>query len=236
MNLGEIFSRVGEKRERGYRLAVMVLAVATGLFGIWLLIGEAVSIGLSSLQADTASAPQETVRSLAETGIDVAIGRKDLREALVRINMNRLDAASDDLQAIDAEATRQVAIDGVSIAPSDSYLWLSLARLSALQKRDDGQVRDILTMSYLTGPNNAGLMYPRLQLIFGLPTPPDGYLRDAARRELRTLAKLDKAFKAKIADVYRHASDTGRSELRQLLDEVEPGLSRIVMDEAEQRG
>lgn len=236
MKPGGILQRFGERQEQGYRLAVLALTIAAGLFGVWLLIGEAVSISLSRQQADAASAPSGAVRSLVETGTALAIGRKDLPEALVKIDMNRLAAASDDPQAIDIDAARRAATDGLGIAPLDSYLWLSLARLSVLQKRDDQQVRDILTMSYLTGPNNAGLMYPRLQLVFGLPTPPDGILRDAARRELRTLANLDEDFKARAADVYRHASDAGRDALRGLLDEVEPGLSRAVMDEAEQRG
>lgn len=111
----------------------------------------------------------------------------------------------------------------LSLSPTNSALWLSLAKLSqAGPPAEAKRAADALVMSYLTAPNDLELIPLRLKIVSTMNTPPDPLLEDLVRGDIRTilLGKVD--LRSQLADAYRIATPSSKAFILQTAKDMDP--------------
>jgi len=126
-------------------------------------------------------------------------------------------------QSTEGRTAEEAIRDAFRIGAHDSRLWLVLA---LLQSRGDASDRpaESLKMSYLTGPNRAEIIPPRLQTVTLGNALTDSDLAELARGDVRAmLSQLPEQRPALVND-YGRASALGKKFLEESVKTFDPGF------------
>jgi hypothetical protein len=211
------------------RNCALVLAGFVGLYSIWFLAAELLRPRLESELRLLATIPESSIVSIrSATGRAAAVGmiRADLwaERALVdgaKIVDERI-MPDDTLSQAQAAETRVSAERAVANGPLFAPVWLVLANLSFKVKEQRHLASDQLKMSYFTGPNDQTIMGRRLSLLSRFATIDDDNLRNAVRREIRTILLRAPDLRQRIIDAHRQAQTEPRKFIEAAVLEVDP--------------
>ena len=211
------------------RNCALVLAVFVGLYSIWFLAAELLrpqlppELRLLTAITDSRIPP---IRSATARAAAVGIFRADLWAERVladggKIVDERL-SPNDALSQAEAAETRLSAERALANGPLFAPVWLVLANLSLKVKEQQRLASDQLKMSYFTGPNDPTIMGRRLSLLGRFATIDDDNLRNAVRREIRTILLRAPGLRQRITDAHRQAQAAPQKFIEAAVLEVDP--------------
>jgi hypothetical protein len=207
-----------------FRIAILGCAIIVGLQAIWMTLPTmSAALLKKSATSGTAVGPNAAANWAARLGIV----RGDLWAEVALTyggfdwTRGRVDAGADTRES--AEAARALVERALSRSPHDARLWLVLAALDGqLQRYQRAAVA--LKMSYYTGPNEVGLIPPRLLIAVRTGGLADEDLRQLVRHELRTIMSRKPALKPAIIAAYREADPAARRLIEEVVSEQDPKL------------
>jgi hypothetical protein len=121
-----------------------------------------------------------------------------------------------------AQAAQEAARNALQIGPHDSRLWLILALLQSRGDKVDPRAAESLKMSYLTGPNQAGLIPIRLAMVTANSSLKDADLGELARGDVRAMLSQRPEQRLALVNDYVRASETGKRFLEESVKTIDP--------------
>jgi hypothetical protein len=119
----------------------------------------------------------------------------------------------------------------LAAAPPQSSVWLLLAGLASRYQLPGVDVKEVVRMSYYTGPSELELMPLRLWVAIHSDALSDGELRDLISREVRLLFTHQQ--KSAIVAAYNAAPSEGRQFIEQTIREIDPSAAGSLSGDAQ---
>jgi hypothetical protein len=205
----------------------LALAVFLGIHSLWVLAAELVRPTFPVQSVFPVRIPSQDINSkriAAAMAASIGFVRGDLWSDRVLVDAaNVLGDQATPTNALSpdaAEAVTAAAQRALSSRPIDSRTWLVLAALSS-NHGDDRAIQQ-LKMSYYTGPNDRAVIGYRLKLATDFHALDDADLREAARREIRTILLRASDLRAVIAAAYRTAQPKEREFIEMTVAATDP--------------
>ena len=206
----------------------LTLGGLLALYSAWFLAAESFrpSVGPEfRFPAKMPNSKIDVIRSGAGRAATLAIVRGDLWVELALIDaakiINEQVSPDDALPQEQAEKTRATAQRALANAPLASPVWLVLASLT-YKSGPQSLAYEQLKMSYYTGPNDKALMDRRLGFVARFQTIDDPDLRNAVRREIRTILLRAPNLRPVLIDAYRNAQSEIRKFIETTVSEIDP--------------
>ena len=213
---------MSERPYFGFRLAISLFAMLLGVQCVWLLLAEFSRPGIYRLPTDAAAAA--TARSdRINAGRAAVFGviRGDLwRESAFTYADLMWDDGRGGADLMQARSSLNYAL---TAAPHQSSVWLLLAGLASRYQLPDVDVKEVVRMSYYTGPSELELMPVRLWVALRSDALSDSELRDSISREMRLLFTHQQ--KSAIIAAYNAAPSEGRQFIEQTIREIDPSAA-----------
>ena len=205
----------------------LLFACVLAVYSIWLLATELIRPGLKP-ELLLATAAQNSMMGSARSSIAASLGmvRGDLWAERAFIDAARVlgdrSPPNAALPQEEASAIRAAAERAAANAPLSPLVWLILATLT--YEADPGLqiAREQLKMSYYTGPNDKGIMDRRLRFAARSRAVDDPDLRNAIRREIRTILLRAPDLRPALVSAYRGALPDARRFIEATVSEVDP--------------
>jgi len=213
------------------RNVALVLALLLGIHSFWVLLAEFIRPGLALESTFPASvAPQElnSKRLTADIAAWIGFVRGDLWSERVLIDAANIigdrDAPAKTFTTEDAESVQNAAERALSSRPLDSRVWLVLAALTSGRAGQHERANQQLKMSYYTGPNDEAVIGHRLKFVINSNALDDAELREAVRREIRTILLRAPELRPSIAAAYRKAQPQDREFIEAAVSATDPSF------------
>jgi hypothetical protein len=210
------------------RTCGLVLGVLLALYSVWFLAAEVFRPSLEPEFRFPAAIPNsriEPIRSAARLAAALGIVRGDLWAERVLLDAAKiLDerlSPDDALPQKQSEEIRVIAERAMADAPLSSPVWLVLATLT-YNTGSQQLASEQLKMSYYTGPNDRAVLGRRLALVARFQTINDPDLRNAVRREIRTILLRAPDLRQSVISAYRYAQPEARKFIEATVSEVDP--------------
>ena len=210
------------------RTCGLVLGVLLALYSVWFLAAEVFRPRLGPEFRFPAAIPNsriEPIRSAARLAAALGIVRGDLWAERVLLDAAKiLDervSPDDALPQKQSEEIRVIAERAMADAPLSSPVWLVLATLT-YNTGSQQLASEQLKMSYYTGPNDRAVLGRRLALVARFQTINDPDLRNAVRREIRTILLRAPDLRQSVISAYRYAQPEARKFIEATVSDVDP--------------
>jgi hypothetical protein len=214
------------------RTCGILLGVLLALYSAWFLAAELFRPRLDPAFRFPAAIPNskiESIRSAAGLAATLGIIRGDLWAERVLLDaakiLNERESPDDTMPQKQSEEIRVMAERAVANAPLSSPVWLVLATLTS-KAGPQPLASEQLKMSYYTGPNDKALMGRRLALVSRFQSIEDPVLRNAIRREIRTILLRAPDLRRSVISAYRDAQPEARKFIEATVSEVDPTFLR----------
>jgi hypothetical protein len=213
---------MSERSYFGFRLAILLFAMLLGVQCVWLLFAEFSRPGIYRLPTDAAAAATaRSDRINARRVAVIGVIRGDLwRESAFTYADLMWDDGRGGADLVQARSALSFAL---TAAPHQSSVWLLLAGLASRYQLAGVDVKEIVRMSYYTGPSELELMPLRLWVAVRSDALSDSELRDSISREVRLLFTHQQ--KSAIVAAYNAAPSEGRQFIEQTIREIDPSAA-----------
>jgi len=209
------------------RSAALLFAALLSVHTLWVLGSELIRPKLGPETKFPAPVAPEDIDSLRTTSLLAAsfgLIRGDLWSVRALVDAANVlggqDAPEKILTQPQVDGVRAAAERALSLKPLDSRVWLILAALSS----QDVLAKEQLKLSYYTGPNDRRVMAYRLKFAT-LPNALESReVREAVRREIRTILIRAPELKPIIAAAYAGAKSEGRQFIEMIVLEFDPSF------------
>jgi hypothetical protein len=138
---------------------------------------------------------------------------------------------SDSRSGADLARARSSLGRALTAAPHQASVWLLLAGLASRYQLPSIDVKEVVRMSYYTGPSELELMPLRLWIAVHSNAFSDIELRDSISREVRLLFTHQQ--KSAIVAAYDAASSAGRQLIEQTIRELDPSAAESLRASAQ---
>jgi hypothetical protein len=190
---------MNQASHRAFRLSTLLFAVVLGFQSAWLLLAE-------------------FSRAEAEWAAEIAGIRGDLwaESAFAYAHSMQGDAGGD------VKLARALSSLGraLAYAPLQSSAWLMLAELASRYQLPDIDAKEVLKMSYYTGPSELELMPLRLWIAAHSYPFSDHELLDSFSREVRLL--FTHRQNSAVIAAYNAAQPGGKQFIEQIIHKIDP--------------
>jgi hypothetical protein len=210
---------MSERSYFGFRLAISLYAMLLGVQCVWLLLAEFSRPGIYRLPTDAAAAAAaRSERINARRAAVIGVIRGDLwrESAFTYADLMWDDGRGGGADLVQARSPLTYAL---TAAPHQSSLWLMLAGLASRYQLPGVDVKEVVRMSYYTGPSELELMPLRLWVAVRSDALSDSELRDSISREVRLLFTHQQ--KSAIVAAYNAAPSEGRQFIEQTIREID---------------
>jgi hypothetical protein len=213
---------MSERSYFGFRLAILFFAMLLGVHCVWLLLAEFSRPGIYRLPTDAATAAAaRSERINARQAAVIGVIRGDLwRESAFTYADLMWDDGRGGADLMQARSSLNYAL---TAAPHQSSVWLLLAGLASRYQLPGVDAKEVVRMSYYTGPSELKLMPLRLWVAVRSDALSDGELRDSISREVRLLFTHQQ--KSAIVAAYNAAPSEGRQFIEQIIREIDPSAA-----------
>jgi len=218
------------------RRAAFAFAGVVATHAIWLLAAELVHPAQSHVRVDATAATAR--RAAATLAARIGLVRGDLWAECALSYADLIWAAghADDATSKEIEQeAHAVAATALAHAPHDARVWLLLAGLASRFRPADGNVAELLKMSYYTGPSEVELIPHRLLAIVRSRALGDSDLQQFVLRDARIIVKQKPELKPAIVTAYREASEEEKRILEGIVGELDPHLLTSIRSGGEVR-
>lgn len=216
------------QRKLNLRTCGLALAILLALYSVWFLAAEVIRPPLGPEFRFPAAIPNskiESIRLAAGRAAALGVIRGDLWAECVLVDastiLNEYISPDDALPQKTAQEIRVMAERAVADAPLSSSVWLVLGTLT-YRAVPQQLASEQLKMSYYTGPNDKAAMGRRLALVARFQTIDDPDLRNAVRREIRTILLRAPDLRPAVVNAYRDAQPEARKFIDATVSEVDP--------------
>jgi hypothetical protein len=120
------------------------------------------------------------------------------------------------------QAVQTIVKTALGIGPHDARMWLTLALLRAHGNLGDASIVEPLKMSYFTGPNQAELIPPRLDLVSGISAIGDPDLQELAASDVRAILTRFADLRPLLVAAYARGTTSGKKLLDDSVKTVDP--------------
>jgi len=211
--------------------AALALALLVGIHSLWVFLAEFIRPGFALESTFPISvAPQElnSKRLTADIAASIGFVRGDLWSERVLVDAANIignrDTPAKSFTTEDVESVRNAAERSLSSRPLDARVWLLLAALSSGRAGQHERANQQLKMSYYTGPNDEAVIGHRLKFVINSNALDDADLREAVRREVRTILLRAPELKTAIAAAYRKAKPEDRAFIEATVSATDPSF------------
>lgn len=211
--------------------AALTLALLLGIHSLWVLAAELMRPGFALESAFPPRVlPQDINSKRLTANIAASIGfvRGDLWSERVLVDAANVigDQASptNSLPTDGTEAVRIAAQRALSSRPIDSRIWLVLATISSSRSEQHERANQQLKMSYYTGPNDKTVIGYRLKFAMDSHALDNADLREAVRREIRTILLRASDMRSAIVSAYRKAQPQDRQFIESIVAATDPNF------------
>jgi hypothetical protein len=207
-----------------FRLLALLIVLVVGTVSITNFAAELLRPAQIPVPALDNGAPAPGAVSAAALAAKIAPFREDLRadDAAVRAAEVLASKVPGDLSA--NEAAQTAVRTALGIGPHDARMWLTLALLRAHGNLGDALIVEPLKMSYLTGPNQAELIPPRLYLVSGINAIGDPDLQELAASDIRAILTRFTDLRPLLVTAYARGSPAGKKLLDDSVKTADPKL------------
>jgi hypothetical protein len=205
-----------------FRLLALTIVLVVGTVSIANFVAELVRPARLHMSAMGQSPPNPNVVRAAALAAKIAPFRGDLRanEAAMRAADVLASKGPSDLPANEVAQTAVRA--ALRIGPHDARMWLTLALLRAHGNLGEASILEPLKMSYLTGPNQAELIAPRLDLVSGINSISDPDLQELATSDVRAVLTRFAELRPLLVAAYARGSAAGKKLLDDSVKTADP--------------
>jgi hypothetical protein len=213
---------MSERSYFGFRLAISLFAMLLGVQCVWLLLAEFFRSDIYRLPIDAATATAaKNERINAGRAAMIGAVRGDLWAGSAFTYADLM--WGDGRGGADLVQARSSINYALTDAPHQSSVWLLLAGLASRYQLPGIHIKEVVRMSYYTGPSELELMPLRLWVAVHSDALSDGELRDFISREVRLLFTHQQ--KSAIIAAYNAAPSEGRQFIEQTIREIDPSAA-----------
>ena len=220
---------MNEPSHLAFRLATSLFAMLLGVQCVWLLLAEFFRSDIYRLPTDAATATaarNERINAGRAAMIGAVRGDLWAESAFTYADLMWGDGRG----GTDLVQARSSINYALTDAPHQSSVWLLLAGLASRYQLPNVEVKEVVRMSYYTGPSELELMPLRLWIAVHSDAFTDIELRDSISREVRLLFTHQQ--KSAIVAAYNAASSMGRQFIEQTIREIDPSAAESLTKQA----
>ncbi len=214
------------------RSTVLVLAVLLGIHTVWVLTAELARPNIAEDSRFPIIVPAQDinwVRMTSDAAASIGLIRGDLWSERVLVDASNIltyrAAAPTSLTPQEALAAMSAAERALSCRPINSRIWLAIAALSSGVAAQHAKSNEQLKMSYYTGPNDKSVMAHRLKSIVRFQALDDLDLREAVRREIRTILLRVPELRPTVMAAYLEAQPQDREFFETAVSATDPNFA-----------
>ena len=205
-----------------FRLLVLLIVLAVGTVSIADFAAELLRPSRPSVPTPDGRPPAPDAVAAAALATRIAPFREDLKadEAAMRAAEVLASKSPGDLPA--NQAVQTIVKTALGIGPHDARMWLTLALLRAHGNLGDASIVEPLKMSYFTGPNQAELIPPRLDLVSSISAIGDPDLQELAASDVRAILTRFADLRPLLVAAYARGTTSGKKLLDDSVKTVDP--------------
>lgn len=205
-----------------FRIALMVLALVVGGFGLVSMVAELTAAPRPAFPTDPTKivAPAGDVPGWLDAVRSDLASNHALIAALQAIQHGKVAGGA----SAENDRARLRVRQALSAAPDDAELWLALALLETQHDPGGPTALGALKMAYFLAPGDARLMPVRLDTATLSGALIDLDLAELARGDVRLMLTRRPELKTAIVQAYRRASKQGKAFLEQAVQAIDPAF------------
>jgi hypothetical protein len=205
-----------------FRLLALLIVLVVGTVSIANFAAELLRPAHPSVPTLGNSPPTPGAVSAAALTTKVAPFREDLKADAAAMRAAEVLASKSPGNLSTNEAAQAAVRTALGIGPHDARMWLTLALLRAHGNLGDALIVEPLKMSYFTGPNQAGLIPPRLDLISSISAISDPDLQELAASDVRAILTRFADLRPLLVTAYARGSTAGKKLLDDSVKTIDP--------------
>jgi hypothetical protein len=220
---------MNEPSHLAFRLATSLFAILLGVQCVWLLLAEFFRSDIYRLPTDAATAAaarNERINAGRAAMIGAVRGDLWAESAFTYADL----MLGDGREGTDLVQARSSINYALTDAPHQSSVWLLLAGLASRYRLPNVDVKEVVRMSYYTGPSELELMPLRLWIAVHSDAFTDIELGDSISREVRLLFAHQQ--KSAIVAAHNAASSMGRQFIEQTIRKIDPSAAESLTKQA----